>query len=129
MNTPSPHIKLVSSIALVASIAFGIAGQLLMKSTMSTNPETFLTGTWLFQLIFALSVYSCGVASWVIALRYFKLSIAYPLTSLNYIGILVGSYYFFHEQITFTRIVGVLLIFIGVLLVVVPFKQSRDIRK
>jgi multidrug transporter EmrE-like cation transporter len=124
-QAPTSRLKIISYAALFTSIAFGITGQLLMKFTMSNKVEGFLTGPWLFQLIFALTVYSFGVANWVVALRYVKLSIAYPLTSLNYVGILLGSYYFFNEKITSTRIIGVVLIFVGVLLVAIPLKQFR----
>ncbi len=112
--------KVISYLALAISIVFGIAGQLLMKSTMSGRFDGSFTQPFLLQLVLAISVYSFGVINWIVALRSVKLSIAYPLTSLNYIGILLGSHYFFNETITFSRIVGVLLIFIGVLLVAIP---------
>jgi multidrug transporter EmrE-like cation transporter len=118
------RLKIISYVALFISIAFGITGQLLMKFAMSSK-EGFLTGSGLFQLTFALTVYSLGVANWIVALKYVKLSIAYPLTSLNYVGILLGSYYFFGEKITLIRIIGVALIFVGVLLVAIPVRQFR----
>jgi multidrug transporter EmrE-like cation transporter len=128
MNTPSPErIKLISYAALFTSIAFGITGQLLMKSTMSGTNTGFFAGSFPLQLLFALSIYSIGVANWIVALRQVKLSIAYPLTSLNYVGILFGSYYFFDEQISVTRIIGVVAIFIGVLLVAIPVKKLNAV--
>jgi drug/metabolite transporter (DMT)-like permease len=129
MNSPdsSSRIKLLSYAALFASIAFGITGQLLMKFTMSGNIPGFFTGSFLLQLLFALTVYTVGVANWIVALKHVKLSIAYPLTSLNYVGILFGSYYFFNERITSTRIIGVIAIFIGVLLVAIPVKKLKSI--
>jgi len=123
------RLKVISYAALFTSIAFGIVGQLLMKFTMSSKADVFLTGYWFLQLGLALTVYTLGVVNWVVALRYVKLSIAYPLTSLNYVGILLGSYYFFNEQITVTRALGVVLIFGGVLLVAIPLKQSRELQK
>jgi multidrug transporter EmrE-like cation transporter len=120
----APRQKILSYSTLFISIGFGIVGQLLMKHTMSSSTIGF---NWSFiqQLILALTVYSLGIVNWIFALRIVKLSIAYPLTSLNYVGILFGSYYFFDEKITPIRIMGVALIFLGVLLVALPI-QKRD---
>jgi multidrug transporter EmrE-like cation transporter len=73
----------------------------------------------------SLTIYSLGVVNWILTLKTIKLSIAYPLTSLNYVGILLGSYYFFNEEITVTRIIGVTLVFFGVLLVALPIKFRK----
>lgn len=123
-SSPS-RLKLISYLTLFLSIAFGIVGQLLMKHTMSNKTEQLFTWTFIQQLVLALSVYSLGIVNWIFALRTVKLSIAYPLTSLNYVGILLGSYYFFDEKITLIRVVGVVLIFLGVLLVALPIKNSQ----
>jgi len=123
-SSPS-RLKLISYLTLFLSIAFGIVGQLLMKHTMSNKTEQLFTWTFIQQLVLALSVYSLGIVNWIFALRTVKLSIAYPLTSLNYVGILLGSYYFFDEKITLIRVVGVVLIFLGVLLVALPIKNSK----
>lgn len=123
-SSPS-RLKLISYLTLFLSIVFGIVGQLLMKHTMSNKTEQLFTWTFIQQLVLALSVYSLGIVNWIFALRTVKLSIAYPLTSLNYVGILLGSYYFFDEKITLIRVVGVVLIFIGVLLVALPIKNSQ----
>lgn len=109
--------KPIAYLTLLLSILFGITGQLLMKHTMSIATTELFTLSFIGQLTLALTTYTIGVANWVLALRVVKLSVAYPLTSLNYVGILFGSYYFFNETITLTRIIGVLLIFTGVLFV------------
>lgn len=129
MNSESPpsQPKFISYAALFTSIGFGIVGQLLMKYTMSHTGEGLLTWSFLEKLVIALTTYSLGIVNWIFALRVVKLSIAYPLTSLNYVGILLGSYYFFGEKITVIRVIGVVLIFVGVLLVALPItnRQSR----
>ncbi len=119
------RLRLISYTTLFVSIVFGIAGQLLMKRTMSNTADGLFTWSFLQQLVLALSIYSLGVVNWIFALRFVKLSIAYPLTSLNYIGILLGSYYFFNEQVTTIRVLGVFLVFVGVLFVVLPVRTGR----
>ncbi|MBD2606897.1 EamA family transporter [Scytonema hofmannii FACHB-248] len=123
----NPRLRLIAYITLLASILFGTTGQLLMKKTMSNHAQELFTWLFLLQLMLALSVYSIGVVNWILALRFWKLSIAYPLTSLNYVGILLGSYYFFDEKLTPLRIIGVVLVFIGILFVVIPVKNHKRI--
>ncbi|MBC6433534.1 EamA family transporter [Nostoc sp. HG1] len=118
------NVKIIPYIILFVSILFSISGQLLMKHTMSNTNEGLFNWVFIQNLVLAISVYCLGVVNWILALRSVKLSIAYPLTSLNYVGILFGSYYFFNEEITLTRIAGVITIFLGVLLVVIPLKKS-----
>jgi len=129
MNSPSSNsrVKLISHIALFVSIGFGIVGQLLMKQAMSNTAVGFFTWSFILQLALALTTYSLGIINWIFALRVVKLSIAYPLTSLNYVGILFGSSYFFDEQITLIRVFGVVLIFLGVLLVAIPAQNRRRV--
>ncbi|MFN6561019.1 MAG: DMT family transporter [Nostoc sp. ChiSLP01] len=121
----NPRFQITSYIILLVSILFSISGQLLMKHTMSNSHEGLLNWQFLQQLALSVAVYCLGVVTWILALRSVKLSIAYPVTSLNYVGIFLGSYYFFNEVITPTRILGVLTIFSGVLLVVIPIKKSQ----
>jgi multidrug transporter EmrE-like cation transporter len=51
---------------------------------------------------------------WQLTLREIDLSIAYPMTALNNIFLLIFSYVIFKEQITFNNILGVSLIVIGI---------------
>ncbi|MFN6517296.1 MAG: DMT family transporter [Nostoc sp. CreGUA01] len=119
------RFQVTSYIILLVSILFSISGQLLMKHTMSNSHQGLLNWEFLQQLALSVTVYCLAIVAWILALRSVKLSIAYPVTSLNYVGILLGSYYFFNEVITLTRILGVLTIFAGVLLVVIPLKKSQ----
>jgi len=54
---------------------------------------------------------------WIKVLSKVELSYAYPMVSLGYVLIMIFSYFFFKENITPIRIVGVVLIMIGVVLV------------
>jgi len=119
------RVQITSYIILLVSVLFSISGQLLMKHTMSNSHEGLLNWEFLQKLALAVTVYCLAIVTWILALRTVKLSIAYPVTSLNYVGILLGSSYFFNEVITVTRILGVLTIFAGVLLVVIPLKKSQ----
>ncbi len=121
----SSNFKIIPYIILFVSILLSICGQLLMKNAMLYTNEGVFTWDFIQKLSLAIIVYCLGIVNWILALRSVKLSIAYPLTSLNYVGILFGSYYFFNEVITLNRIVGVITIFLGVLLVVNPIKKLK----
>jgi multidrug transporter EmrE-like cation transporter len=113
-----PTARTIAYIALATSIAFGIAGQLLMKSaalnSVHSGPHALIS----IATLIALGVYGLGVVNWIIALRHVNLGVAYSLSSLNYVGIFLGSYFFFNEAITSQRLIGVGLIFLGVLIIV-----------
>lgn len=104
-------------VALVTSIAFGIAGQLLMKSAALNSAHSGPHALISVGTLIALAVYGLGVVNWIIALRSVNLGVAYSLSSLNYVGIFLGSYFFFNEAITLQRFIGVALIFLGVLII------------
>jgi multidrug transporter EmrE-like cation transporter len=111
---PTPS---VAYLHLAASIGFGVAGQLLMKSAAlnsAQNPQGLIS----LATLLALGVYGLGVVNWILALRNVNLGVAYSVSSLNYVGIFLGSYFLFDEVITVQRLIGVGLIFIGVLLIV-----------
>ena len=112
------RLTAIHYLALLASIAFGVAGQLLMKWAALGTTANVSVWTALPQLTLALGVYSFGVLNWIFALRGVKLSVAYSLSSLNYVGILFGSNYWFGEKISSPRIIGVSLIFLGVMFIV-----------
>ncbi len=118
------RIRALHYAALCMSIAFGVAGQLLMKWAALATTAGASAWVALPQLVLALIVYSFGVLNWIFALRGVKLSVAYSLSSLNYVGILLGSHYWFGEQISALRIVGVSLIFLGVMCIVAMSKPQ-----
>ena len=117
-----------SYIALTASLILGIAGQLLMKdAATSSAASSAISHLNIGKTLLALFIYGLGVVCWIFALRGVRLSIAYPVSSLNYVGIFLGSYYLFGEEINAQRLIGVGLIFLGVLLVVLRSKSNAII--
>lgn len=64
-----------------------------------------------------LAFYGMGASLWIIALTRVELSYAYPMISLSYVLIFLFSWLFFHENISFTRIVGMIIILIGLFII------------
>jgi multidrug transporter EmrE-like cation transporter len=121
-------LRAVHYAALFASICFGVTGQLLMKWAALGTTVNASTLSVLPQLALALAIYALGVVNWMLALRVVKLSVAYSVSSLNYVGVLFGAHYWFGEQIGMLRVAGVSLIFLGVVLVVarMPMRGTRS---
>lgn len=115
---PNQQNEKMPYLALAASIALGIVGQLLMKWAVADLTIEHLDWNTLPKVMLAIGVYSLGIVNWILALKHVKLSIAYPLTSLSYVGILVGSHYIFGEHVSGIQLFGTALVFLGGILVV-----------
>jgi drug/metabolite transporter (DMT)-like permease len=69
--------------------------------------------TWYLGTLLFLGAQAC---TWIMALRYFSLSFAFPFTSSVRGFILLGAWLFFHEQIHTHEILGVVMIMVGIIL-------------
>ena len=65
-----------------------------------------------FALAFTGSIFWLGVVSRL------PFSVAYPLLSISYIFSVIAAYYVFAEQVSLLRIVGTLVICIGIIMTV-----------
>ncbi|HET7317575.1 MAG TPA: SMR family transporter, partial [Nitrospirota bacterium] len=61
-----------------------------------------------------LTCYVVSVAVWLLVLPRVEVSYAYPLLSVGYIVNAVAGYYLFQENLSLTRITGILIICVGV---------------
>ncbi len=67
--------------------------------------------------VFVLSglfLYVISVAVWLLVLSRVEVSFAYPLLSVGYIVNAVAGYYLFQENLSLTRVTGILIIIVGV---------------
>jgi drug/metabolite transporter (DMT)-like permease len=114
-------------IYILISVLGSAAGQLLLKKgmndlgpitlnliqlpsvlwRMATNPNIFI----------GLTIYLIGTVFWLAALSRVDLSYAYPFASISYVIMLVASWQMFGEKISLSRLLGTLVIGIGVLLI------------
>lgn len=109
------------------TIAFTVYGQLIIKQQVNTITD-FPSGWQLipFYIKFILTrplvlsgFISAVFASiaWIGALLKFELSYAYPFMSLNFVLVVFLSFFIFQESFNWYKILGLLLICIGVLIV------------
>ena len=81
-----------------------------------TNKALFLTGLFLdpWIIIAILSAFLAGIA-WMAALTKLELSYAYPFMSLAFVLVLIFTAILFHEAVTAPKVLGILLIVIGII--------------
>jgi multidrug transporter EmrE-like cation transporter len=61
-----------------------------------------------------LACYVVSVGVWLLVLSRVEVSFAYPLLSVGYIVNAVAGYYLFQENLSLTRVTGILIICVGV---------------
>jgi multidrug transporter EmrE-like cation transporter len=117
----------VAIIYILISVLGSAAGQLLLKKgmnsmgpiTLSINqlPATIWQMATNLNVFVGLAIYLIGTVFWLAALSRVDLSFAYPFASFNYVVMLVASWLMFDEKITLNRVIGTVVIGIGVLLI------------
>jgi len=120
-------MRIFDFLAILVSVALAVAGQLLLKMGMlrmgrfSLNIFTIVqqyTRVLLNPFIIAGIIgFALSMLVWLYVLSRLELSIAYPFVALNYILILFASHFLLKETITPLKIMGVVVIAIGVYLI------------
>ena len=112
-------------IILGISILLAVAGQLLMKKGMMIF-GTFPASQLLFKIIpmflnpyvfVGLACFGMSAVFWLVVLSRLELSLVYPMVSVAYILVAIFSWFFFKENVTFIRWLGILVIVMGVFLI------------
>ena len=78
--------------------------------------------------IYSLFSYICLLSRgfiWIFIIRRMRLVFAYPVMSLNYILVLLVSYFFFDEKIISTNLIGAGFISAGVILIGLGERQTE----
>jgi drug/metabolite transporter (DMT)-like permease len=117
----------LSIVYIMISVLAGAVGQIMLKKGMSSmGPLTFAfseLGSILLRIgtnpfvIGGLAIYVSGTLFWLMALSRVDLSFAYPFASLSYVVMLVASWLLFRENISGMRLLGTLVIGLGVFLI------------
>jgi drug/metabolite transporter (DMT)-like permease len=114
-------------IYILISVLTSTVGQLLLKKGMNNVGSITLSWGQLVSTLWTivinpyvfigLVIYLAGTVFWLAALSRVDLSYAYPFASLGYVIMLVASWLMFDEKITLSRLLGTVIIGIGVLLI------------
>lgn len=125
-----PESEVPMNLALVyilVSVVGGGAGQILLKKGMGIMGPLTLVPDQFPNLIIklvgnpfvlgGLFVYGVSTVFWLSALSRVELSFAYPFVSLSYVLMLVASWLLFNEDISLLRVLGCVIVGLGVLLI------------
>ncbi|MFT8314233.1 MAG: EamA family transporter [Clostridium sp.] len=107
---------------IILSLKKNKTGIILMflASLFSSSGQYFWKISGMHNIIFILLgfiFYAIGAVGMIIAFRYGSFSVLHPMMSMSYIFIVLIGYYFLNELISFEKIMGLLLIMLGVALV------------
>jgi len=89
----------------LGNMKFSVSNTGLMIANVFRNPF-LLTGLFFYGISFIL---------WLFVLSKIKLSVVYPITSMNFVLVIIASYYLFDEKLSLFQYAGILLIIVGVL--------------
>ena len=107
------------------------AGQVFLKFALMRMAPFGWNRTFWSSVFLNWQFAACGlcflVASllWMYIVKTFPFSVAYPMISMSFVVGMIAAVVFFHEQVSWTKWVGVLLIIAGCLLIAGPV-QAQD---
>ena len=105
-------------LAIVQSLLL-VSGQVLLKFALERMlPFSWTAAFWKsvfvnWQFASCGLCYAAGSLLWFYILKHFPFSMAYPLVSLSYVFGMIAAILFFHEPVSLTKWLGVLLIMAG----------------
>ncbi|WP_058485115.1 SMR family transporter [Defluviitalea phaphyphila] len=71
------------------------------------------------EIILGIIFFSISFILWIKVLTKNELSYSYPMVSLNYVIIIIMSYFLFNEELSLKKIIGIGLIVLGVCIIYV----------
>jgi drug/metabolite transporter (DMT)-like permease len=114
-----------SVLLVLCSVAPAVAGQLLLKfaigrlslSMDTAGPVGYYVRLFTTPLVLlGFLMYGFSSLIWLFILSKLPLSLAYPLVSMGYVLVVFFSWLLLHEHVGLTRILGVVVICLGVTL-------------
>ncbi|MFH1575547.1 MAG: hypothetical protein ABIB55_01215 [Candidatus Nealsonbacteria bacterium] len=122
---------MVKYLLLLVLIFIGTAGQILLKTTANqlvpTLPEINSFGTLMqtififlknYKILSVILLYAAGFFLWFLTLTKFELNYAFPLMIAAVYGlVLFFSWMFLKESVTTLKILGILIIAVGIILI------------
>ena len=109
---------------ILLSVLFVATGQLMLKQGLIDLGELHFgkedlseTASKVFTsplVLFGITLFALSSVLWLTALSRAELSFAYPLLSIGYATVAVASFVLFNETLSITRIIGIVVILIGI---------------
>jgi drug/metabolite transporter (DMT)-like permease len=114
--TPTSEQKTRALWMMVAFTIFASVGQTFMKTGANQLFENFSFSVLIHDtpLQIGLTLYLCGAALAVLALRHGELSVLWPIISLSYVWVAILAKILIHESVSPLKIAGIAVIIVGV---------------
>lgn len=117
--------KFVNLALILLNIALAVSGQLAIKAGMkqvgvihaSNWFALLITSFTNVYVVLGLLAYIIAAGTWIVVLSRVDLTVAYPMLSLGYIAVLILSALILKESVGVVRILGTILIILGVVLI------------
>ena len=116
------HMVMIFALLLTA-ICLTVSGELLLKAAMnrvgefSLEPAVVIRTFTEWRVILSFALIFGGSLFWLGVVSRVDFSFAYPLLAMSYVISLLPAWLFLGEHVTWNRIVGALVIVVGVVIV------------
>jgi drug/metabolite transporter (DMT)-like permease len=120
-------MNLISFSLIFTGVMLNAAAQILMKAGTNSvgyfefSMENILPIGWKlateWHIVVALGCYALSVVIWILALSRVPVSIAFPMLSMAYIVNAVAAWYLLGEAFSLTKVVGMGVIILGVIII------------
>ena len=117
-------MRISTFLLILFSVTLGAIGQIALKKGISLVDFTFLNVSKAIIsleeafknpfIILGFSLYGISAVSWLVVLSRVELSYAYPMISISYILVVLLSRLILHEPLSFSKLVGTLIICLGI---------------
>lgn len=108
--------SMYSILIVLASCLISAVGAIFLKKSTKTITFKIKSFTHNRLLIIGAALYSLSTILFVPALKNGELSVLYPLVSTTYIWVIILSYKFLKEHINIYKLIGIIVIIVGVVL-------------
>lgn len=115
-------MSLLSLAIILSSVFFNAVAQIFMKLGAQNKESLLETGEMILfaylnnYILIGLLFYAISIILWIEALTKVQVSIAYPMLSLGYIFVTIMAYFFFKEEITTIKVIGLTIIILGIVI-------------
>ena len=112
---------------VLVGVVLNVGAQIALKfavqhreSVTWTDPASLVRLALDPLVILGLGLYAASVVNWLVVLKRLDLGLAYPLMSVGYILTFLAGVWWFGEAVSTTRILGIAVIIVGVILLTRP---------
>ena len=127
-----PQNTTMGLVYLLLNLLISVSAQFLLKAGMlelgsfqgQEATLTYLLSMINWKIVGGLFFYASGIVFWLLCLSKLDLSFAYPAATFQYVLIFVGSWYFFDEQVGIMRVLGMLIISLGVIIISLDYRKT-----